>query len=66
MAAAGFYYPGYSYDVCDCKASFRTDTVRCAFCGIMLRDWKAGDNPVAEHKKWSPSCKFVIEKTMCC
>lgn len=66
MAAAGFYYiypPGHKYDICDCHLSYN-DTVRCAFCGIMLEKWEKGDDPITEHQKWAPLCPFIRDKTV--
>nr|XP_019568243.1 PREDICTED: baculoviral IAP repeat-containing protein 3 [Rhinolophus sinicus]XP_019568244.1 PREDICTED: baculoviral IAP repeat-containing protein 3 [Rhinolophus sinicus] len=47
LARAGFYYTGIN------------DKVKCFCCGLMLDNWKEGDNPVAKHKKLYPSCSFV-------
>ena len=47
LAGAGFYYTGYG------------DSVRCFSCGIQLHDWKVKDSAMTEHKKWSPSCKYL-------
>lgn len=47
LTAAGFYYVGYG------------DSVKCFFCGIPLHDWKVKDNAMTEHKKFSPSCKYL-------
>lgn len=47
MAAAGFYYLK------------REDIVRCAFCGVEVGCWVEGDDPMQDHERWSPSCKFV-------
>lgn len=50
LAAAGFYYLGDE------------DIVRCAFCGIEARKWGKEDNPMILHEKWTPSCRFIINK----
>lgn len=63
MASAGFYYIAHGYDVCDCHASY-CDTVRCAFCGLMLENWEKGDVPMNEHKKWAPSCSFILKNSV--
>ncbi|XP_057347160.1 baculoviral IAP repeat-containing protein 3 isoform X2 [Manis pentadactyla] len=47
LARAGFYYTGVN------------DKVKCFCCGLMLDNWKQGDNPVEKHKKLYPSCSFV-------
>lgn len=47
MAAAGFYFLK------------REDVVRCAFCGVEVGCWVEGDDPMQDHERWSPSCKFV-------
>lgn len=47
MAAAGFYYLK------------REDVVRCAFCGVEVGCWVEGDDPMQDHERWSPSCRFV-------
>lgn len=53
MAKCGLYYIG------------ERDLVGCAFCEIQLHDWKLGDNPVLDHHKYSPNCKFLIEPKQC-
>ncbi|ELW64946.1 Baculoviral IAP repeat-containing protein 3 [Tupaia chinensis] len=47
LARAGFYYTGVN------------DKVKCFCCGLMLDNWKQGDNPIEKHKKLYPSCNFV-------
>lgn len=47
MAAAGFYFLK------------REDVVRCAFCGVEVGCWVEGDDPMQDHERWSPSCRFV-------
>uniref|UniRef100_H0WT66 Baculoviral IAP repeat containing 3 n=1 Tax=Otolemur garnettii TaxID=30611 RepID=H0WT66_OTOGA len=47
LARAGFYYTGVN------------DKVKCFCCGLMLDNWKQGDNPTEKHKKLYPSCSFV-------
>lgn len=61
LAAAGFYYYPKGFDVCDCHMCDLTidDRVRCFYCKLELVKWENGDDPMTEHKKWSPSCAFV-------
>ncbi|XP_010971615.1 baculoviral IAP repeat-containing protein 2 [Camelus dromedarius] len=47
LARAGFYYTGVN------------DKVKCFCCGLMLDNWKHGDNPIEKHKKLYPSCSFI-------
>jgi len=47
LAAAGFYYTNWSDIVC------------CAFCGVEVWQWEKGDNAIADHRRWSPSCGFI-------
>lgn len=47
MAAAGFYYLKVG------------DRVRCAFCGVEVGCWVEGDDPLQDHQRWSPSCRFI-------
>ena len=49
MAQAGFYYTGYS------------DKVVCFHCNLGLKKWLAKDNPVQEHARNKPSCRFLKE-----
>ncbi|XP_003472801.3 baculoviral IAP repeat-containing protein 3 [Cavia porcellus] len=51
LARAGFYYTGVK------------DKVKCFCCGLMLDNWKQGDNPIEKHKKLYPSCSFVQNLT---
>ena len=48
LVSAGFFYSGAG------------DHVRCYFCGIGLRNWEDGDDPVVEHARWFPECKYMI------
>ncbi|KAJ1901984.1 hypothetical protein LPJ66_000380 [Kickxella alabastrina] len=49
LANAGFYYtPEWPGD----------DTAACLFCGYMLAEWEAEDDPNAEHEKRVPECLF--------
>uniref|UniRef100_A0A8C8ZD62 Baculoviral IAP repeat containing 2 n=1 Tax=Prolemur simus TaxID=1328070 RepID=A0A8C8ZD62_PROSS len=47
LARAGFYYMGVN------------DKVKCFCCGLMLDNWKQGDNPIEKHKQLYPSCSFI-------
>ncbi|CAD6201365.1 GSCOCT00000168001.2-RA-CDS [Cotesia congregata] len=47
FAAAGFYYTGYN------------DHVKCFECGIEIREWVEGDDPMSDHQRWQSSCHFV-------
>ncbi|XP_045153669.1 baculoviral IAP repeat-containing protein 3 [Echinops telfairi] len=47
LARAGFYYTGVN------------DKVKCFCCGLMLDNWKPGDNAIEKHKQLYPSCSFV-------
>ncbi len=47
LAKAGFYY------------SSRGDRVQCVFCKNFLRNWKAGDDAMTEHRRHFPRCLFV-------
>ncbi|XP_042316724.1 baculoviral IAP repeat-containing protein 2 isoform X1 [Sceloporus undulatus] len=47
LARAGFYYTGVK------------DKVKCYSCGLMLDNWKKGDNPMDKHRQLYPSCSFV-------
>ncbi|XP_040291513.1 baculoviral IAP repeat-containing protein 7 isoform X2 [Bufo bufo] len=48
LAKAGFYYLGPG------------DRVRCFCCGGVLRCWEPGDHPQGEHRKFFPSCPFML------
>ncbi|QEI03480.1 IAP-3 [Spodoptera cosmioides nucleopolyhedrovirus] len=47
LALSGFYYIG------------RGDEVRCAFCKVEIMNWKRGDDPLVDHKRWAPQCTFA-------
>ncbi|XP_019644593.1 PREDICTED: E3 ubiquitin-protein ligase XIAP-like [Branchiostoma belcheri] len=47
LARLGFFYLGYR------------DRVECAFCGGVLHQWEAGDDPFIEHQRHYPHCPFV-------
>lgn len=47
LAEQGFFY------------TQKSDIVRCAFCGLELGKWEAGDVPAADHRTWSPHCPLI-------
>ncbi|KAK2159126.1 hypothetical protein NP493_1745g00011 [Ridgeia piscesae] len=47
LVKAGFYYTGTA------------DQVACFCCSGHLKNWQAGDSPIAEHKRYFPQCRFV-------
>ncbi|KAF7251104.1 Inhibitor of apoptosis protein, partial [Varanus komodoensis] len=51
LARAGFYYTGLK------------DKVKCYSCGLMLDNWKKGDNALDKHRQLCPSCSFVQSLT---
>lgn len=48
FARAGFIYQGDA------------DCVRCLDCRLRLYEWEVGDDPMALHKQYRPTCPFVI------
>ncbi|NXP07581.1 BIRC1 protein, partial [Thinocorus orbignyianus] len=50
MAAAGFYH------------TLVKDSVQCFCCGLVLFATKIKDTPYEQHKKFSPTCDFVLGK----
>lgn len=46
MARAGFYYTG------------EQDRVKCMHCSRTFDSWCPGDDPIVEHKRYSPWCPF--------
>ncbi|CAM5095569.1 unnamed protein product [Natator depressus] len=47
LAKAGFFFLGPG------------DRVQCFCCGGILRSWEAEDQPMREHQKFFPTCKFI-------
>lgn len=47
LAKAGFYY------------TRKEDVVKCAYCSIEIGKWEPGDDALADHRRWSPSCPFL-------
>ncbi|ENN79666.1 hypothetical protein YQE_03889, partial [Dendroctonus ponderosae] len=50
LAKAGFYYKNES------------DIVQCAYCYIEGYHWVAGDDPLKDHRTWSPACPFTPQE----
>lgn len=50
LARNGFYYLGDG------------DRVQCVFCNVILSCWEKGDNVIAEHRRHSKNCPFVLGK----
>ncbi|CAH1961034.1 unnamed protein product [Acanthoscelides obtectus] len=48
LAEAGFIYKG------------EDDIVVCPFCNIEGYHWLSDDNPMADHRVWSPNCTFLM------
>ena len=51
LAAAGFFYFGNYEGLVDC--------VKCFWCDVGLCIWEEEDDPLKEHKKFSPNCSFA-------
>lgn len=49
LVHAGFYY------------TKEKDAVQCATCGIKIANWQPEDDPIAEHKKFSPKCHYLMK-----
>lgn len=47
LATAGYFYTG------------ELDIVKCFSCGTETYKWMEGDDPMVDHKRQSPMCKFV-------
>lgn len=47
LAAAGFYFTG------------ELDIVKCFACGTETYKWMEGDDPMMDHERQSPACKFI-------
>ncbi|KAL8622589.1 hypothetical protein ACOMHN_009223 [Nucella lapillus] len=37
------------------------DSVRCFWCGTHIHRWQRSDDPVLEHARLSPDCRYVME-----
>lgn len=51
LAAAGFFYLSGLFSL--------SDQTMCFYCGGCLKAWEPLDDPVEEHVKWFPTCKFI-------
>lgn len=51
LAAAGFFYLSGLFSP--------SDQAMCFYCGGCLKTWEPTDDPVEEHVKWFPNCKFI-------
>ncbi|CAC5388666.1 unnamed protein product [Mytilus coruscus] len=49
LAAAGFFYAGYK------------DYVRCFTCGVLIKNWQQGQDPLTEHSRKSTGCSFLLQ-----
>ncbi|XP_076461821.1 uncharacterized protein LOC143294271 [Babylonia areolata] len=38
-----------------------SDSVCCFWCGVRLHRWRKSDDPVLEHARLSPDCRYVIQ-----
>lgn len=54
LSCAGFFFLGSG------------DAVKCFYCGGIIRSWEEADIPWEEHKRWFPSCPFIIENSLAC
>ncbi len=43
-----------------CWTGDNTDGVFCPFCHVKLHSWKAEDEPLLQHHKFSPTCEYVL------
>lgn len=50
LAKAGFYF------------TFVGDRVRCPFCGLEVESWEQGDDAISDHRRWSESCPFLVDR----
>jgi hypothetical protein len=67
LARNGLYYLREDDKVCFHQNQTRFFTklsdvfqVACAFCSVQLFDWKAGDDSLLEHRKFSPNCPLLM------
>ncbi|KAG5327138.1 DIAP1 inhibitor, partial [Pseudoatta argentina] len=51
LAKAGFFYLSGLFEP--------SDQTMCFYCGKCLRAWERTDDPVKEHIRWYPQCKFI-------
>lgn len=54
MAMSGLYFTGID------------DNIKCAFCSVGIHKWMPGDDPIADHYKYSRNCSLLRnpKKTM--
>lgn len=50
LAKAGFF------------SKYSTDVATCAYCGVEIGEWEEGDDPLEDHRKWAPTCRFVTQR----
>jgi len=48
LARCGFYYAGSE------------DYSRCVFCQLEVRGWEEDDTVEGEHRRWNPTCPFLV------
>lgn len=53
LAKCGFFYNGTS------------DNAQCAFCDLILHKWEPKDDPILDHNKYKPKCRFLRKNTNC-
>lgn len=41
------------------------DIVICPFCKVEGFRWSTGDNPLADHRSWSPNCSYIQSIDSC-
>lgn len=49
LAKSGLFYTG------------KNDLVACAFCRVQLHEWQPEDDPIVDHRKYSPKCSFLLD-----
>lgn len=37
------------------------DYVRCFTCGVLIKNWQQGQDPLTEHSRKSPGCSFLLQ-----
>ena len=51
LARTGFYNNQRAYE---------DDNVKCIYCRGQISVWKVNDRPIIKHKKYFPTCPFII------